>query len=246
MPAEIYENMSSRQSGSEEAICLSTYQTQLNHVYRIAAPLLENIYGIRSSTDLGLHSKLPDMIKTASRSLERWKKDLPTHLAYDLITDITDTSTTRQKMHALQALSLQLTYDNIMIVLHRTLLADQRQIPSNGFGGHRQPAVSPFQNVSPNPEDTSFERCLAAALSISRTQSKPKLVALAQTTHVSPFSYLHSHTILVCPSLRDTDIKTYFLTRTCVTCVTLITPGEAKAFLSLFPLRSHYPQLSQY
>jgi hypothetical protein len=190
MPAEIYENMSSRESESNEAICLSTYQTQLNHIYRIASPVLENIYGIRSSTDLGLHSRLPEMIKSATRSLEQWKQALPIHLSYDLIADITDASSTRHKMHALQALSLQLTYDNIMIVLHRTLLADQRQIPTNGPGRNQQqsaqqPSLSPFQEFSASPEDNNFERCLAAALSISRTQSKPKLIALAQNTHVS-------------------------------------------------------------
>ena len=205
MPAEIYENMFSEPSESNEAICLSTYQTQLNHIYRIASPVLENIYGIRSSTDLGLLSRLPDMITNAASSLEEWKKALPAQLSYDLIADITDETSTKDKLHALQALSLQLTYDNIMIVLHRTLLADQRQIPSQQHittTTTTPPTFSPFSSSPPtNPPDQNFARCLAAALSISRTQQKPRLIALAQNTHLVSFLAMNLFTSSVVMSI---------------------------------------------
>jgi hypothetical protein len=202
MPAEIYENMFSEPSESNEAICLSTYQTQLNHIYRIASPVLENIYGIRSSTDLGLLSRLPDMITNAASSLEEWKKALPAQLSYDLIADITDETSTKDKLHALQALSLQLTYDNIMIVLHRTLLADQRQIPSQQHTTTTTPpSFSPFSSPPTNPSDQNFARCLAAALSISRTQQKPRLIALAQNTHLVSFLAMNLFTSSVVMSI---------------------------------------------
>ena len=203
MPAEIYENMFSEPSDSNEAICLSTYQTQLNHIYRIASPVLENIYGIRSSTDLGLLSRLPDMITNAASSLEEWKKALPAHLSHDLISDITDNSSTKDKMHALQALSLQLTYDNIMIVLHRTLLADQRQIPvqQHTTTTTSPPTFSPFSSPPTNLPDQNFARCLSAALSISRTQQKPRLIALAQNTHLVSFLAMNLFTSSVVMSI---------------------------------------------
>lgn len=205
MPAEVFENISSDRSNPTEPVCLSTYQTQLNQIYRIASPLLENIYGIRISTDLGLLSRLPNMIADVDRSLQEWKKALPAHLSYDLIEDIAEHSSTKDKLHALQALSLQLTYDNLMIVLHRTLLADQRESVVNGIRGFQRENIRADSvrsvDIESNFEEKHFERCLDAALSISQTQRKPNLMSLAQQSHLVSFLAMNLFTSSVVMSL---------------------------------------------
>jgi len=93
-------------------------------------------------------------------------------------------------MPLLQALSLQLTYDNLMIVIHRPLLADQ------GYRRSRTQVLHPRQLVNADGEssssqeikgtnDISFRQCcLSSALRISRVQqSKRNLLALARSTH---------------------------------------------------------------
>ena len=205
MPAESFENISSDPSKPTEPICLSTYQTQLNQIYRIASPVLENIYGIRIPTDLGLLSRLPDMISNVDRSLQQWKQALPAHLSYDLIDDIQEYSPTKDKLHALQALSLQLTYDNLMIVLHRTLLADQRENVTHGVRGFQRPNTSTESvrslDVESNLEEKHFERCLDAALSISQTQRKPNLISLAERSHLVSFLAMNLFTSSVVMSI---------------------------------------------
>jgi hypothetical protein len=179
-----------RALGSEQ-ICLSVYQAQLSEAYRIASPVIASIYGIRTSTDPHIRSPFPGMVAKASHRMCEWQNNLPHYLALDKIGDITPTSSTAERMHKLQALSLQLTYDNLMITIHRPLLADQRA----SFNGFRE-CVQSQARTSEVPtelrfpktnEDANFKQCLDSALRVSRVQSRPELVKLAAETHLVTF-----------------------------------------------------------
>ena len=213
MPASFAEDISfSTQTGSAR-VSLSPYQIQLNRIYQITSPLLENIYGIRYSHDRSLRSQMPTMIAKIDQLMQAWQDDLPPHLHLDKNDDVNFTSHIEEKMHRLQALSLQLTYDNLMIVIHRPLLADQgyrrsrSQISNTSHlpgppGGH-----TTAQDLE-GTNDTSFRQCLNSALRISRVQqSKRNLLALARGTHLVSFLGMNlftSSVVLFICALSDT------------------------------------------
>jgi hypothetical protein len=170
-------------------------------VYRIASPLLEDIYGLRTSQNAEFDLKLPEMVSTANRSMLEWYQDLPLNLSFDQISDLTASSTTAEKMHHLQALSLQLTYDNLMIVLHRPLLA------ARGHQSNTTETVASNTDFSDHVQETSFKRCLNSALRISNIQKKPNLFSLARATHLVSFLGMNLFTasvVLFICALSDT------------------------------------------
>ena len=155
-------------------------------IYHIASPVLENIYGIRTSNDLQRRSQLLLMIYAVDESLQRWQRELPIHLAYDGIDDITNDSSTEEKMHKLQALALKLTYDNLVIIVNRPLLADRRGSNSQSDDEARVDAPRDHESEI-NTGNAAFKRCLDSALSISRVLSKKRLIHLARQTHLISF-----------------------------------------------------------
>lgn len=203
MPSEIVENVHFDPLFSPTQVCLSTYQCRLNLVYKIASPLLEDIYGIRTSQNMHLRSQLPQMVATANQALLEWQQDLPLHLSLDHLNDLKEYSSIEEKMHSLQALSLQLTYDNLMIVLHRQLLAGQ------GYD-ERWPApeaMTPNSQYADDVREVSFRRCLTSALRISNVQRKTNLFLLARTTHLVSFLGMNLFTasvVLFICALSDT------------------------------------------
>ncbi|KAH6699990.1 hypothetical protein BKA64DRAFT_739230 [Cadophora sp. MPI-SDFR-AT-0126] len=83
-------------------------------------------------------------------------------------------------MHALQALSLQLTYDNLVIVIHRPLLAGKGQ-PEDMPDGR---GTSPGSQFSDDVREVDFKRCLGSALRISNLQRKQNLFYSARSSHL--------------------------------------------------------------
>ena len=193
MPGSFSEDISFSSGDSPARVCLSQYQIQLNRIYQITSPLLENIYGIRYSHDRSLRSQMPSMVMRIDQLMRAWQEDLPPHLHLDKNDDIGLASAVEEKMHRLQALSLQLTYDNLMIVIHRPLLADQGYRRSRTQTSHRPQSIdADSETASPHKiqdvNDTSFRQCLNSALRISKVQqSKRNLLALARSTHLVSF-----------------------------------------------------------
>lgn len=191
MPIDVFENVHFERGVVSEQICLSVYQAQLNEVYGIASPIIENIYGIRTSTDLRIRSMLPGMIAQASHLMREWQNNLPPNLALDKMSDVSPASSTAEKTHKLQALALQLTYDNLMIIIHRPLLADQRasltRFREQAQSQARPSEVPPELHYPTSNEDSNFKQCLDSALRVSRVQNKPELMKLAAETHLVAF-----------------------------------------------------------
>jgi hypothetical protein len=185
MPSDFTEDIHFPSIG-QTGICLSTYQTQLNMIYQIASPVLENMYRIRASNDLQRRSELSLMIRGVDESLQKWQHDLLPHLVYDGIDDITNASSTEEKMHKLQALALKLTYDNLVIIVNRPLLADRTSRNSPVDDEARADTLRDHESER-NTGNAAFKRCLDSALSISRILSKKRLIHLARQTHLVSF-----------------------------------------------------------
>lgn len=206
MPATFSEDINFTLPDEKTPVSLSPYQIQLNRVYQIASPLLENIYGIRFSTDPSLRSEMPAMISRIDRMMRDWQESLPVDLNLEKKGDIGLTTPIDAKLHRLQALALQLTYDNLMIVIHRPLLADQRHKKSNGANQNENQAQSSTINTSTHRN--SFQQCLNSALRISRIQQCNKnLLALARRTHLVSFIGMNlftSSVVMFICALSDT------------------------------------------
>lgn len=203
MPSVFSEHLVDIQSFEAGDIELSPYQTNLNRVYYVASPMLENIYSIRCSGD-ATTSEMAQTVKQIDEKMRVWRRELPANLDLDQCLDLSAHSPLKEKVHQLQALSLRLTYLNLMIVIHRPLLADWRLWRKHGpqaDGLQNDPNTGANQQVY----ERSFEQCLSAALDISRLgQRKPNLILLAGRTHLLSFLAMNIFTssvvLFICAS----------------------------------------------
>lgn len=208
MPADILENPHFVAPASEQGytVCYSTYQRELNRLYLMASTALEAIFGSRtsgSSKALAGDAYL-GLVKEATQNLQKWRDELPDTLVLNLDEDFQAGSGLEAKAHALQSLSLHLTYDNILIVLHRPLLARQvdhlstdpsKSGQRSGLEtNNRQPDAatpnqpdSPFEALSPNASVASSVHWWNAALRTSRVTELPVLAQFATDSHLVAF-----------------------------------------------------------
>lgn len=208
MPADVLENPYFVTPRSEQGytVCYSTYQRELNRLYLMASKALEAMFGSRtsgSSKELAGDAYL-ELVKEATQNIQRWRNQLPDHLILDLERDFPPHSGLSAKAHTLQSLSLQLTYDNILIVLHRPLLARQVDHLSTNQGqspgrsdlnfptGHSTATAfgqpnSTFEAASPSVPIESPVHWWNAALRTSRVTELPMLAQLATDGHLVAF-----------------------------------------------------------
>lgn len=191
MPGDTIENVRfDRLTGSEQ-IGLSVFLERLSQLYRIASPVLEIIYGTRILTDADAHAMLPQMVAHASHRMRDWETNLPSHLNLDKVGDLTPKASLTDKLHKLQALALQLTYDNLIIILHRILLLDQGpgggQLGENAGNPPGRNQQGPEYRSSASQNDPDLKACLESALRLSRVQAKPELVKSAAESHLVAF-----------------------------------------------------------
>lgn len=123
-------------------------------------------------------------LQQIDRSMYEWHQNLPTNMALDRWSDIDKHSPLEQKIHALQALSLHLTHLNLVIVVHRPMLAT-RQVQQPDYRGSGDRSAKPAHREA---YEKSLQRCVDAALALSRLwQDKPELFLLASRTHLLSF-----------------------------------------------------------
>ncbi|KAH8698849.1 putative C6 transcription factor [Talaromyces proteolyticus] len=204
MPADVLENPYFIAPRSElgHTVCYSTYQRELNRLYLMASRALEAVFGSRtsgSSKELAGDTYLA-LVKEATENIQRWRSQLPDSLILDLERDFSPHSVLSVRAHTLQSLSLQLTYDSILIVLHRPLLARQVDYLSTSDRhspvrsnvdfplGHSTAAASSSPNllleaVSPSVPIESPVHWWNAALRTSRVTELPLLAQLATDSH---------------------------------------------------------------
>ncbi|QKX52984.1 uncharacterized protein TRUGW13939_00055 [Talaromyces rugulosus] len=192
MPADVLENPSFVTPTSDQGnlILYSSYQRELNRLYLIASPALKAIFGSRT---LGTSNQLTgdtyyELAKNATQDLQRWYRLLPSHLSLDLEQDFHADGSLKSRAYALQSLSLQLTYDNVLIILHRPLLNRQVDILSTdneraalGDGNSINHSGSAAFSVA------SSELWSNAAVRTSRVTELPVLAQLATESHLVAF-----------------------------------------------------------
>lgn len=171
-------------------ICYSSYQRELNQLYLIASPALEVIFGsrtLRTSNRL-IGDKYAALVKDATQNLQKWRSHLLNQLVLDLKQDFNPDGGVESKAYALQSLSLHLTYDNVLIVLHRPLLAQQVDHLSTtaatsppGVGNGNSAAQSNLAQTA------SSDLWMNAAVTTSRVTELPVLAQIATDSHLVAF-----------------------------------------------------------
>jgi hypothetical protein len=209
MPSDCFESPHFRDindTKSEVGICFSTYQRELNKLYIIASPLIELVFGLRTSQSNTQDSGRTylNLATNISQELETWRTSLPSHLTIEFDRDLEPNTPMETQVHRLQALSLRLTYDNLTIVLHRPFLAQQVDSLSKGSPAafHEYMSRSSCSNPPgsgasvltegiPIPTTdflgSSAEQWWNAALQTSRITELPQLAQLATDSHLVAF-----------------------------------------------------------
>ena len=185
-------------------IVYASYQRELNKLYLIASPIIETIFGMRviGSGERSAGPQYTTQITEATEKLWAWRRRLPSQLLLDLASDCKQDQSRTSRVHQLQALALQLTFDNLLIIFHRPLIAKQvdhliRNQPESAHGAAPSPASlsnadSPFFGAtaaSPlaRAHMSSTEQWWDAALRTSKVTELPRLSQLATDSHLVAF-----------------------------------------------------------
>lgn len=155
------------------------------------------------SSERSIGPQYMDQIMEVTERVWAWHRRLPAHLVLDLSSDCEPNQSHASKVHRLQALSLQLTFDSLLIIFHRPLLAQQvdhliRNQPESGQGMTQSPASlsnttsSPFFAASATSplsrsQVPSTEQWWDAALRTSKVTEMPQLAQLATDSHLVAF-----------------------------------------------------------
>lgn len=215
-----------RPSRADFSICYSSYQRELNKLYLIASPIIETVFGLQTqaSDQRMTGQQYSSQIMEVTERMWTWRRSLPAHLFLDLSSDREPNHSDTSRVHRLQALALQLTFDNLLIIFHRPLLAQQvdhliKSQPENGRGATQSPSnlsyaavSSPFHAQSANSplwrgQMSSTEQWWDAALRTSKVTEMPQLAQLATDTHLVAFlaiNLFHSAIVMAVLALSDT------------------------------------------
>ncbi|THW40431.1 hypothetical protein D6D21_06829 [Aureobasidium pullulans] len=187
MPSDFSENIQYRNLARPQdrhLILYSRYQTELNKLYMIASPVIKKVYGTRLRRGGSHADNAPylQLVKDVTTRLWGWRSALPQHLLIDLDNDCPAEMSATAKAHCLQALALQLTFDNLLIILHRPFLAWH----IDSLTVRRGSDISPHE-FTHNAQTSSPQEWWDAALRTSRITELPQLAQIATDSHLVAF-----------------------------------------------------------
>lgn len=176
--------------GSSETVTLFTYFSFKIELYKISSPILTHLY-FRPSADRG---KIMRTIRDLDRRLSNWRDRLPPELRLEKYRNRTPTEDSEENMFLLQSLTLQVAYDNILILLHRPLLNNQntplatpnnrRSETSRHEGNQTAAADRRDQSMDASSAyDYSRDRCLQSASRSAGLCELKHCLKVARNTH---------------------------------------------------------------
>lgn len=188
MPCDFLENphyKSGIDTERSDPICYSPYQTALNNLYLIASPVIKQIYCARLERADSYSRNAPyvRLVQDVTDRLWEWRKALPLHLVMDLEHDCPTEMSATMKAHRLQSLALQLTFDNLLIILHRPFITLHVDLLKT----HPSGTAAPSEDMSPRLQGSSSQEWWDAALRTSHITELPQLAQLATDSHLVAF-----------------------------------------------------------
>ncbi|EXJ65887.1 uncharacterized protein A1O5_10863 [Cladophialophora psammophila CBS 110553] len=191
------ESMETYEDETFGPVTIASYQRYKFRLYRIASTITRNIY-LRSGATL---PEVVGEIKAINHRLLEWEKCIPRELRLKYLKYNSGDRTIRRTIRTfqLQALTLQLSYDNIQLVLHRPLLTINR-VP-RWPPGVPQPGNDSDQitlNVSNDAVDTMIRtskyQCWVSSMRTSKIGEHAEILAASQNTHGAAYAGIQSFT----------------------------------------------------
>lgn len=232
----------------QPTIVYSTYQRELNKLYQLATPALRKVFSTpseQSHTDLqtGGYSSL---VEETTQKLFHWRSRLPSHLLLNLECDYHyDSEDWPASALVLQSISLQITFDNLLMVLYRPFMATLvnglcSQLPSTPTGpivdqvsGNVIPMLKlSYDDVkscqpSAGSQDgawrrivSSSQQCFHAALRTARLTELSGLVGLAAESHIVTFMAMNlfsAGVVLIALALQNPLSQSFACVKSTVT-----------------------------
>jgi hypothetical protein len=173
-----------RTADSPGPATLCAYQRHKFELYTISGSIIDIIYDLnRSNWEI-----VVDLASKINTKLVEWFDRLPMELKLESHVDLDMSELTEPEvevcqLYHLQALVLQLAYDNIQIILHRPFLRY----------GHRL-ILSPYSHSS-DARPTSFEQCKhCARRTCSILPRHTDVLLIAQNTHAAAYIAIQNFT----------------------------------------------------
>ncbi|TGO79375.1 hypothetical protein BELL_0034g00070 [Botrytis elliptica] len=169
---------------SSTQVTLSSYHRFKFALYHIATPIIGDIYNLKNSNP----SNMAQQAISINTNLVRWFDQLPSELKLDSNTDLDVSNLSASevkvcKLFQLQALVLQLAYDNIQIILHRPFLRYNHCL-----------AVLP-KSATSDLCPTSLEQCRHCARRTCNISSRySDLLLAARDTHAVAYVAIQNFT----------------------------------------------------
>ncbi|GKZ26469.1 hypothetical protein AbraIFM66951_003637 [Aspergillus brasiliensis] len=164
---------------------LGAYQRHKFELYSIAGPIIGDIYDLNE----GKWEAVIDQAVEINTKLVAWFDTLPVELRLECHLDLDTSQLTRHeaevcRVFALQALVLQLAYDNIQIILHRPFLRYPRRLMTQGS-----------RSLGSDARPTSFEQCEhCARRTCSIVPRYQSVLRAAQTTQAAAYIAIQNFT----------------------------------------------------
>lgn len=177
-------------------VTIASYQRYKFRLYRIASSITRNIY-LRNGATL---SQVVDEIKEINQRLLQWEKCVPRELRLKYLTSNNTDKTLQRttKIFQLQALVLQLSYDNIQLVLHRPLLTINRvprwPLDAPQIGGVEPAIPESSADFVDAMVKTSKYQCWVSSMSTSKIGEQAETLAALQHTHGAAYAGIQSFT----------------------------------------------------
>lgn len=183
---------------------LNVYYVKKYELYQISSEILENIYNRDKVEIVSLQQTLADLY----RKLQVFYESIPDYLSLERVGDLTPDADYVTKILRLQALALQMAFENIQVMLLRPFLAVKaaRAQMRSGLATSPNPAVNNNTAVNTAVDSivlTSTRQCVHSALRTSRMIDYPVLLNAALMTHAASFFSHHIFTsgVVLCMSI---------------------------------------------
>lgn len=225
MPNDVDERVDFSEPGQSRGTptCFSTYQRELNKLYMIASPAIKRVYSAQQAAEPGQAREYHSLIEEVTRRLWQWRVELPGSMSLDLSQDCPATLDLGDKAHYLQSLSLHLTFDSLLIILHRPFLKRHLKVlqhhglsGDNGLGVSSIGASEPVdtlthtratsEDVLEPADESSQQQWWNAAVRTSKVIELPQLAQFACDGHLVAFmaiNLFNAAIVMVVLSLSD-------------------------------------------
>jgi len=186
------------EDGNREPVTTLSYQRFKFQLYRIASPITRDVYFNKRSTVQDIIKRVQDI----NQRLVEWERSVPLELRPSSFSAQASPDPIT-KIFQLQALALQLSYDNIQLILHRPLLVHNGIIHTRRLSSRRTGHTASDYNENGESrildQETDFlsaskARCWQSARRTSCIDEQPEILKQARNSHAAGYAGIQTFT----------------------------------------------------